>query len=383
MNQFPNFQQVCLLFDREAPLDLEALVARFLVEERPVSYNRVIDTKPGAFYRLFGQNQVMVTIEYVAQRVDVSKFEIPLTAPLHGPLGADLRARIAAHRTAVLVNVHHGSLPPQGEIGALLRQLNVQVGANLGAFKQRLRIAARLGALACEMGRPSLVHWTPTDHLLREDAFRTLAAAPIPSLLHIQPLAFGAGEDEQGSALAGVNIFGGAHFLGRDIRIAPSRIPWIETLDAALAFLKLATIENGYVIPDGDTFSPQDGSATFRVRHLREGPRYDGTQGPIYELQPLDFPAHGFRSPDFIPPRFSFDGGGPPPPEVKARLGQTGATVAQQWREKQRMAAAAGNELRVKYDPGQLRPVQPTVLRRLLRVVTGRRSDLPGGPASR
>jgi hypothetical protein len=382
MHQFPNFVQVCLLFDRDAPLDLEALIARFLAEERPVDYSRVFDTKPGQFYRLYSQRQVMVTVEHVPQRADVAKFEIPLTVPLNAARADDLRQRIDAHRNMLLVNVNHGPLPPQGEVGALLRKLKAQAGADLASFKQRLRIAARLGALACELGRPTLVHWTPTDHLLPAGAFCELAAQPIPSLLHIQPLTFGVGEDSEGRALVGIRAFGAAHFLGREVVVAPSRIPWMATVDAALAFLKLATLDNGYVIPDADTFSPQDESATFRVRHLRSGERYGG-QEPIYELEPLDFPAHNFRSPDFIPPTHSFDAAAPPPREVTARLGQTGAAVAREWREKQRMASDAGNELRVKYDPEQLRPAQPSALRRLLRVVTGRAPGLPRDPTSR
>ncbi len=372
MSPFPNFLQVCLLFDRAHPFDLEGLASRFQAEERPTSYNRVFDTKPGVFYRLFGDNKVMATLEYIDGRADVSKFAIPLTAPLNLAGTPDARERIAAHKSIVLINVHHGALPPQGEIGALLRKLDVRVGGNLVAFKQRLRIAARLAALACEMGRPSLVHWTPTDHLLREDAFRLLAAQPIPSLLHIQPLAFGAGEDAQGRALAGVNVFGAAHFLGRDIRVAPSFIPWIDTLDVVLAFLRLATHDSGYVIPDGDTFSPEDGGVTFRARHLRSGPRYDGTQGPIYELEPLDFPRHGFRAPDFIPPTHSFDPNAVPP-VVSARLGQTSVSVVADWREKRRMAEGVGGELRVKYDPENIAPVARSALRRLLRVVSGGR----------
>lgn len=372
MSQFPSTIQVCLLFDRANPVDLEALVARFQGEELPVSYKLVFDTKPGVFYRLFGQNEVMATLEYIDRPTNPAHFNAALTAPFVTAATPDARERIAAHTGYVLVNVHHGALPPQGEIGDLLRKLDIKAGADLGSFKQRLRIAARLGALVCEMGRPSLVHWTPTDHLLREDAFRLFAAEPIPSLLHFQPLPFGASEDAQGRTLAGIDVFGATHFLARDIRVAPSFIPWVATLDPIIAFLRLATVENGYVVPDGDTFSPADGSFTFRARHLRAGPRFDGTQGPIIELEPLDYPEHGFRSADFIAPTHSFDDRAVPP-VVSARLGQTGASVVADWRKTRRMAEAAGSQLRIKYDPEKIAPARPSALRRLLKVVTGGR----------
>ena len=278
MSQFPSSLQVCLLFDRTDPVDLEALVARFQAEEQPIAYNRVFDTRPGVFYRLFGQNNVMATLEYIDRPTNPALFNAALTAPFVTAATPDARERIAAHKSYVIINTHHGALPPQGEIGGILRRMNISVGADLGSFKQRLRIAARLGALVCEMGRPSLVHWTPTDHLLREDAFRVFASEPIPSLLHFQPLPFGAGEDKQGRALAGVDVFGAAHFLDRDIRVAPSYIPWGETLDPIIAFLRLATVDNGYIVPDGDTFSPADGGFTFRARQLRSGPRFDGSR---------------------------------------------------------------------------------------------------------
>ncbi len=58
-----------------------------------------------------------------------------------------------------------------------------------------------------------------------------------------------------------------------------------------------ATIDNGYVIPDGDTFGPEDHSLSYRVLHR------DAEAGdvPLYELVPLLYREYGFVSPDYVP----------------------------------------------------------------------------------
>jgi hypothetical protein len=60
--------------------------------------------------------------------------------------------------------------------------------------------------------------------------------------------------------LAGLRTFGARHWLGREILIRPSVLPWAANLETIFAFLRLATMPGGYVIPDGDSFGPEDRS---------------------------------------------------------------------------------------------------------------------------
>jgi hypothetical protein len=379
MTQFPAFLQAAMLFDRCKPMPLEALVHSFLAKEASngESYRVAVDTRPGAFYRLLGPNQVMVTIEYVEGRAQTHLFEAALGSPYTQIVTPDARARIAAHQSHILIGVHHGSLPPTGEIGNLLKQLGVpSPGANLPAFKQRLWLCWALTAIANVTARASLIHWTSSDHLLTGEVFAKIEAEP-PSLLHIHPLLFGAGKNAKGQPMVEIKTHGVAHFLGRDIHILPCPAPWPELTGAILAFTRLAMLDKGYIIPDGDTFSDADASSPngcsidFRVRHIAEGAKSGGFDGPLYQFELLYSRTLNYQSPDYIPPKRTFDDRGIPL-DVAHALGAEKDKVAREWRATRQMAEAAGMQFQVKAESKT--PVGGSLFGRLGRVLPfGRR----------
>lgn len=99
MAQFPSRIQAALLFDVAHPLDMDALVREFLAAEEGTGthYKLVYDTKPGVFYRLFGTNHVMITVEHVDRQAQLPLFEAALSSPFTNMGTPDARERLARH----------------------------------------------------------------------------------------------------------------------------------------------------------------------------------------------------------------------------------------------------------------------------------------------
>lgn len=141
----------------------------------------------------------------------------------------------------------------------------------------------------------------------RGEAFAVLAAEPPPGLLHIHPLLFAAGRSADGRDQIQIKTFGAAHFIDREIHLLPNPPPLAEALNMIMAFVRLATADQGYIIPDGHSFGPDDGSVCYRVRHVPQRARSGGLDGPVYQLELLHAREHGYTAPDDIAPTRSFD----------------------------------------------------------------------------
>lgn len=303
MAQFPASIQAALLFDRAKPLDMDALVREFLAAEAEAGthYKQVFDTKPGVFYRLFGSNDVMLTVEHIEGLAKLPLFEDALSSPFTNIGTPDARERLANHKSYILVAAHHGAIPPTPEALSLIEKLGVPLpGHSLAEFRLRLTLSSKLSAMAHCMGNATLVHWTPNDHLMRGDMFAKMAGAPAPSLLHIHPLLFGGGESADGRPQIEIRTLGAQHFIGREIHVAANPVPWVDVLDGILAFVKLGCHDRGYVIPDGDTFGPEGGAYRYRVRHIEKGQESGGFEGPLYRLDLLLSQKDNFKAPDFV-----------------------------------------------------------------------------------
>src|SRR5689334_5477339 len=109
--QFPNEVQAALLFDRRVT-SLEEIVRTFLkVEEaRSGMVFNVPEVNPGVFYRLYGGDQLMITLEYMDHPAEMVVFQQPLASTVTGLLCPDMRQRLTASRSHILINVSHGVL---------------------------------------------------------------------------------------------------------------------------------------------------------------------------------------------------------------------------------------------------------------------------------
>ena len=360
--QFPNEIQAALLFPGTMR-DLETVVRSVLriLEARGAKFN-VPEANPNKFYRLFGGDDMMITLEYLEQPANLAVFEQPLGSPVTRIVTPDISHRLATHRSHVLINVSHGvlgGLDAGAEFASLFEQIGMRrEGATLLQFLSRLETGALLARIVGDHATPSAVHWTQSNQLMSGEAFEALAQLPAPSPLHVHPLLFDGGTSADGKPMASIETFGARHFIGREIEVEPSVLPWAANYETILAFLRVATLDKGYVIPDGDTFGPEDGSLSYRVIHRPEVPG----KVPVYELEPLLHREYGFQSDGYVPRERAFDDRMPPPDLMPAGDGAK-LELVNEWREKRALAEGAGGRFEVRSrdgrGPGATPPLPP------------------------
>lgn len=343
---FPNQVQAALLFDQRVD-KLEATVRDFMrIEEaRTGARFNMLEAKPGVFYRLFGGDELMITLEYVDGPANVEVFRASLASAVTGLICPDIRHRLTRNRSHILVNVSHGALGDSAELRRLLDQIgSPPKGHSLPQFERRLAACALISRIVCDHAPAQAVHWTQSDQIVPGEAFETFAAgSAAPGPLHVHPFLFGRDKSADGKPKLGIRTFGARHFIGREVLVQPSVLPWTANYDTILAFLKVATTKNGYVIPDGDTFGPEDRSLSYRVTHL------EAEEGdvPLFELVPLLHREHGFVAQDYVPPERVFDDRMPPvdlmPEDVEAKM-----ELVNEWREKRALAEGIGGRFEVR-----------------------------------
>jgi hypothetical protein len=348
----PNLVQIALLYDSAGPIDLNALEAAFLKSElnAPGYKYNVVEAHGRAYFRCFGgrDSNVMVFVEWVDKPAARAKFNTALGSVFNQISVPDAAALIDRHRGLLLINVHHGALSQSREVQTLLAKMDVgQPGQSLPQYQERLRVMGLLAAMATEISKPTLSHWTHTDVLARPHAIKNFMCDASPNPLHVHPLPFRGPGTTQDQGIAGLVTFGAAAFIGREIRIRPTAVPWGEAYQHALGFIALAIHKNGYVIPDGDTFSDESDSFCYRVHHTAEPFVNAGAQIPCYELEPLLDKRHRFQSPDYVTPDRLVNLDKPQPEYVQLK-GRAGRDVVAEWKAKRQMAERAGGRFVVK-----------------------------------
>ena len=343
--QYPNEVQAALLFDR--PVDsLDAMVRDFarIEEARSAATFNVPEAKPGVFYRLFGGDELMITIEYLDHPADPGVFQQVLGSMITGIMCPDIRERLMKSRSHILINVSHGVIGNSPEIMQMLQQMNYPMqGSSLPQFVRRLDVCALIARIVGDHVTPQAVHWTQSNQLVPGEMFEQAASMAAPSPLHIHPYLFGNANGEDDKPRIGIRSFGARHFIGRELLIEPNELPWAANYETMLTFLRVATAEKGYVIPDGDTFGPEDRSLSYRVVHRDAEPN----DVPLYELIPLFHREHGFVADDYVPPERAIDDRSPPP-DLMPEDDEATMDLANEWREKRAMAERFGARFEVR-----------------------------------
>jgi hypothetical protein len=357
---YPNRIQAALLFDRPFH-DLEGVMRQFLRIEamRSGAEFNLSEANPGRFYRLYGGGEeLMVTLEYLDRPCDAALFAPALSSPLTGIVTPDIRERIGRTYGHILLEVSHGvfaGVEEDPKIAAMFAEIGrPRSGASQPQFERRLAVLALLARIAIEHAMPLAVHWTQSDMLMKGEAFDAFAAAgDIPGPLHIHPFLFGPRPAPGEDALAGIRTFGARHWLGREIIVQPHVLPWAANFETVLAFLRVATMPGGYVIPDGDTFGPEDRSQSYRVRYHDAGDDIgyaspEPADLPFYELVPLKHVEHGYLAPEHVPDDRVFDDRAFPldimPADQEAKM-----ALANEWFEKRKLAEGIGGRFEVRH----------------------------------
>jgi hypothetical protein len=369
---YPNRIQAVLMFDRPVT-DLDAIMRDYIRIEgmRSGAQFNAPEINPGHFYRLYGgAEELMVTMEYIAKPPAAEVFRPALSSPFTGIATPDIRDRIARSHSHILLEVSHGVLGGVEEnpkIAAMFDAIGrPRSGATQAQFERRLAVLALMARIASEHAMPLAVHWTQSDMLLHGEAFDGLAtSSEAPGPVHIHPYLFGPRTAAGDGALVGIRTFGVRHWLGREILIQPSVLPWAANYETIFAFLRIATMANGYVIPDGDTFGPEDRSLSYRVLHHDIGAdiSYDRKGGetadmPLYELVPLKHLAHGFAAPDHVSEANVFNDRAFPAGVMPSGQDERMA-LANAWSEKRKLAEGIGGRFEVR-KVGEAPPSPPS-----------------------
>lgn len=389
---YPNRLQAALLFDSRVDC-LDAVMRDFTRIEgmRSGATFHISEIEAGYFYRLFDAGEeLMVTLERIDRPANPDAFRAALGSPYTGIVTPDIRERLARTDSHFLIEVSHGVLAGVDEdpkFAALFEAIGQpRSGATQPLFERRLSVLALISRIVTDHAMPLAVHWTQSDVLLGGEAFDRIAAGnTFPGPLHIHPVLFGPCPAPGDEALVGVRTFGARHWLGREIVIQPHVLGWAANLETIFAFMRVATMPGGYVIPDGDTFGPEDRSLSCRVLHHDAGTVLgEMVSGggpldvPVYELVPLKHVAQRYVAPDHVPEANVFDDRAFPVGVMPADQ-EDKMALANEWREKRRLAEGIGGRLEVRrvaehQDPA---PPPPSSPQRVVAPTPGR-PGLPG-----
>lgn len=354
---YPNRLQTALLFDKRVDC-LDAVIRDFMRIERmrTGAAFHLSEHNPGRFYRLFdATEELMLTFERVDSPADPQPFRAALASPYIGIVTPDIRERLARTDSHILLEISHGVLAgaeQNPELAGLFDAIgHKRAGASQAEFERRLRVLTLMTRIVIDHAMPLAVHWTQSDTLMNGDLFDRIAAGDeCPGPLHIHPILFGPRPAPGDDVLAGIRTFGARHWLGREVIVQPNVLPWAANLETIFAFLRVATMPGGYVIPDGDTFGPEDRSLSYRVLHHDAG-AVIGDAAPVdvptYELVPLKHLEHGFVAPDHVPDANVFDDRAFPP-GIMPEDQDAKMALANEWGEKRKLAEAIGGRFEVR-----------------------------------
>ena len=369
--KYPNQLQVALLFDRRVS-SLEKAVRFFLHLEEARNGHRynVPEAKPGVFYRLFGADELMITFEYVDRPIAAKAFETALASPITLRMSPKIDHQIKGHRTHILINISHGvfgGVESDPRLAAFLADVGIRPGASLAQFKARLATLALLTQIMNDIERAQAIHWVQSNQLMDAQVFETLGGAGVPGPLHVHPHIFG-NKGRDGQSHIGFLTFGARHFIGHEIVVEPNALPWHANYETALTLLRIATEENGYIIPHGETFGPEGREWSYRADHR---PAEQGGP-PVIELVPLTYPEHGFHAEGYVRFNRVIDPRRPPmdvmPPDQDEKQ-----DLVSDWQEKRQKAARAGIRYEVRAPGAEQPAAPPTPPRPVFRRLFGRR----------
>ncbi|MDH4985749.1 hypothetical protein QEZ47_09385 [Aminobacter anthyllidis] len=315
------------------------------------------------FVLMAGPGEFRILVTYFARPADVAVFAPTLGSAVTTLLMPDARERVRRHTAHVLVEVHHGvmgGVTDKPEIAGFFNQIGMQrPGATLREFNMRVEILGEVCRHLLKVQPASVIHWTQSNMLIAGEQFTAFLNQPQPSMLTVHPKLF-AGEPVPGfsETPAGVLTLGGADYIGREIYVDPAPIPWVDLYEAALAFMRVALVPNGYIVPDDETFGPENGDYSYRVRHLAAEQHPIGMREPSYALTLRFSRQHSYTTMEhetrtLVPGGMRSVAASVEPDRDKRR------ELITDWEQKERTAKAVGNSLQL-YRKGEGGPDDPS-----------------------
>jgi hypothetical protein len=321
---YPNVIQAALLLD--TPFEgLDALMRELarVLEMKTGSPFTISEHRPGAFMRLLDSGDaLMLSAEYLANPPDPNPFENALGSAVTAIYAPDMAKRVKRARAAILLEVSHvvlGEPDIHPQLAPATREgEDAPASGTPDAFHRRLDTLVLMARVASDHITPCAIHWTQSDQLLLPETFEAFASGGFPGPLTLHPLLFGSSDEsddpaDAGPCRTGLRTFGARHWLGREVVVPPSTLPWYAAYETVLAFCAYAAMPGAEPIRDGDTFSPppeedgDEGGEIWRVHYRDSDPAAPGNdngdatggQVPVTELIPLRHDGCGFVAEDY------------------------------------------------------------------------------------
>jgi len=347
--KFTNNLQAAILYEGggeiHPSIHLNAFRMAMLAKQIPLN----IVQERRDFVMMMGPGDLQILVTYYDHPANPAPFEGTLGSAITGILMSDARERVRRHTTHVLVEIHHGVLGgvlDDPQFAGFLGQLGMKrPGASLGEFKMRVEILGEVCRHLLKVQPASAVHWTQSNMLVAGEKFVPFLDQLHPGMLTVHPKLFGAEPMPGFKELpAGLLTLGAADYLGREIYVAPVPIPWVDLYQATLAFMSVALLPKGYVVPDDETFGPEGGDSSYLVRHLAASAHPMGMNEPTYALTLRFSRQNGYTTMEHET-RTHIPGGIREVARELApdRVGQR--EFIADWEKRQQMVKAAGNRL--------------------------------------
>lgn len=346
IGKYTNVLQAAILYDDKANIWPSRDINNFRMAmlQRGIPLNITQESPTFAF--MMGAYELQITVTYYDKPADHAVFGQALLSPSMKILAPDAEKRVQRHRSHVLVEIQQGVLggvTNDPRISKMFADIGFKpAGGSLDEFNMRVDILAEICRYLQKEKSASLIHWTQSNTLIPGEKLDAFLQLPNPGMLTVHPYLFAA-EEMPGYEELPVEIVtvGAADFIGREIHMQAAPIPWMELYDSALAFIRLAIMPNGYIMPDRDSFSIETGEFSYAVRHLDGVSEPTITNKPVYQLKLQFHKKYNYVAPDFYG-RELIKGG----PQAAARMMNASASERQQaiadWEEKDRMVKATG-----------------------------------------
>ena len=302
--KFRNNLQAAILYDGHADVfrstDLNKFRMAMLQKGIPF---QVSHESPG-FVLMTGPDELQLSWTYHAKPADHAVFRTVLASPttrMHLP---DADDRVQRHGSHVLIEIQQGVLGSVQDIPKFATFFDEiefpRPGHNLAGFNHRVDILADACMFLNQEKPASAVHWTQSNTLIAGEHLEDYLSQPRPGFLTIHPFIMG-GDAMPGHKEIPIEIYtiGAVDYIGREIHTDLAPVPWLDLYSSITAFVEMATMPDGYIIPDGDTWGVDDDEFCWRVTHP-DGKKQSTINGePFFNLKLLYHRSHGYTAPDF------------------------------------------------------------------------------------
>ena len=301
--QYPREIQSCIMYDGNVVPNLLALSIGFCTQ-LSLLHSVVAQPVPHQcsenFVLIMGQNDLHITIEYIPAPANRDVMKSAMNSSFVRIGLPDVETLVDAQKSHILINVRHGVMPKMDVLTDLMQQLDMpEQGADLESFMVRLNACALLTKEFCKLD-PLLIHWGQSDKLIKPEFYLAQTEMPMPCTLNVHPFLYGQSQNSDGSFNMGLRTFGIKHFIGREVIVLPSPVPWLEVWLNCLVFLNVATSPNGYIIPHGDTFGDEDGIMSMSVSHIEANTQAAESADPHYQLRVIKNTKHNYFANDYV-----------------------------------------------------------------------------------